>query len=89
MPKKHHSKRLVGNQWLPDPIYDALNEVIKLCGLQGESGTEDFYYMLRDILEDVDGEIEKSHKDGLCLDMCSVISYELAKRCQEQVKKLN
>ncbi len=70
-------------------MYDALNAVIKLCGLKGESGTEEFYYTLRDILEKLDGEIEASHKDGLCLDMCAAISYELAKYANEQVHKLN
>ena len=89
MSKKKPAKRLVGKQWLPDPMYDALDEVIKLCGLQGESGTEEFYYMLRDILEDLDGTIEKSHEDGLCYDMCAAISHELAKRSNEQIKKLN
>jgi len=89
MPKKKPAKRLVGNQWLPDPLYDALNQVIKLCGLQGESGTEEFYYMLRDILEDLDGTIEQSHDEGLCYDMCAAIAGELAKRCQDQIKKLN
>ncbi len=89
MPKKKPSKILKGKQWIPDPMYDALDEVIKLCGLQGESGTEEFYYMLRDILEDLDGTIEKSHEEGLCYDMCAAISGELSKRVNEQVNKLN
>ena len=62
MPKKKSSKILAGKQWLPDPMYDALNQVIKLCGLQGESGTEEFYYMLRDILEDLDGTTIVEHR---------------------------
>ncbi len=89
MPKKKPSKVLVGKQWIPDPMYDALNEVIKLCGLQGESGTEEFYYMLREILDELDGTIEASHKDGLCYDMCAAISRKLSEHVNEQVNKLN
>jgi len=84
MPAKHPPVFKFGSQRLPDPIYAAVNNLIKVCGFgPGESGTEEFYYALRDVIYDLEGTIEESHKEGLCYDMCAAIAGELAKRIQQ------
>jgi len=51
-------------------IETAVHNLIEACGFdKSESATEAFYFMLRDAMDNLAGEIEKSHANGLCLDI--------------------
>ena len=59
----------------PDAIHIAVENLLKACGCgKGESGTEEFYYLLQEAVDELDGTIEKSHEEGLCYDMASALS---------------
>lgn len=42
-----------------------------------ESASENFLYVLHDAVHQVMGEIEDSHKDGLCYDATHALAYTL------------
>lgn len=75
---------------LPDPIYDAVEKLIRACGFdRSESATEDFYYMLRDVIDGLDGTIEASHEEGLCYNMAAAIAGALTARVNAQINTKN
>src|SRR5215469_11723292 len=50
-------------------VFAKLDELIALIGLDGsESATEVFVYRLLEGASDADTAIERSHREGLCLD---------------------
>lgn len=60
-------------------IDKAVENLVAACGFnKSESASESFYYLLKDAIDNVAGEIEKSHAEGLCLDMTHVLASEIA-----------
>jgi hypothetical protein len=59
-------------------INKALNALMKACGLSGESGTEELYEILFDVIHDYDRKVretvEQSHADGLCYDVNALLA---------------
>jgi hypothetical protein len=59
-------------------IYDALNALMRACGLSGESGTEQLYGLLSGIILEYDEQIRRtirdSHDEGLCLDVNALLA---------------
>lgn len=79
-----------GPQAFPTRINEAVNNLISTCGFdRSESSTEIFYYMLYGVLKSLRGTIEKSHKEGLCIDMAAAISWELSERIREEIAPNN
>ncbi len=65
----------------PEIFRDALDHLYHLCGgNNSESDTEAFHLTLLDVLKDAELQRKQSHRDGLCLDMISVIAFELQER---------
>lgn len=63
----------------PTRIDKAVENLVSACGFdKSESASEAFYYMLKDAVENLAGEIEKSHAEGLCMDMTHCLASELA-----------
>lgn len=62
-----------------DPIYVAVDNLCKACGFdnQGESGTERFYHLLSEAVDQSGDELDESHEEGLCLDMVSALASNL------------
>jgi len=59
-------------------IEKAVDNLIAACGYdKSELATESFYYLLRDAVDNLAGEIEQSHAEGLCLDMATSLAQEL------------
>ncbi len=61
----------------------ALDSLLKACGLQGESGTEQLYYWLLRACDELQGTIEESHAEGLCYNMNAALSDKLAEYMRE------
>jgi hypothetical protein len=63
-------------------VFEALNMLMKACGLSDESDTEELYEILSDIIFETDREIRKtvkqSHKDGLCYDVNALLAGSIA-----------
>lgn len=77
-------------QVFPVLINEAVNNLIRTCGFdRSESSTEIFYYMLSDVVRSLKGTIEKSHKQGLCIDMAAAISWELSERIRDDIAPNN
>lgn len=71
-------------------IYAALGDLIKACGYdRSESATEDFYYLLCEAVDELDGTIEESHKEGLCYDMHSALDCTLQDILEKRSGMLN
>ena len=70
---------LVFSMYTRSPQIDkAVENLVTACGFDNsESASEAFYYMLRDAVNNLAGEIEKSHAEGLCLDMTHSLASEL------------
>jgi hypothetical protein len=84
MPVKHLPHDIFKPQ--PEPVFrrereifrNALNTIYHLCGgNNSESDTEYFHIVLTTILWAAEKERKQSHRDGLCLDMISVIASKL------------
>jgi hypothetical protein len=59
----------------------ALNDLMKACGLTGESDTETFLHVLSDAVDDVDWDIvERTHAEGLCALLAEQIQAQLTAR---------
>ena len=60
-------------------IYHALNDLMKACGLSGESGTEILAAALREATSDPDmwETLKDSHREGLCYDMNQLLAEAL------------
>jgi hypothetical protein len=62
----------------------AVENLMKSCGdFKGESGTEEFYHLLKQAVKNVNNDLKRSHRDGLCLDMVHALSSELSKLLDE------
>lgn len=86
MPKK--SSKPIGT-YRPDAIDIAVSNLINACGFKGESGTDEFYYLLQEAIDSLDGTIEKSHEEGLCYDMSSAIAHAIKDILNKQSGLLN
>jgi hypothetical protein len=60
-----------------EQVRDALQTIMKLYGLQGESGTETLYGLLDRAMNTVFDKLQESHEDGLCYDCNTALAYEL------------
>jgi hypothetical protein len=53
-------------------VVAALDAMMKACGLRGESGSEDLFWILLEAMQNVADDkwdtVEQSHKEGLCYD---------------------
>jgi hypothetical protein len=59
----------------PDAIDIAVENLVTACGFnKSESASEDFYYLLQEAVDELDGTIEQSHEEGLCYDMTHALS---------------
>lgn len=68
-------------------INNALDTLMKACGFQGESGTEELFDALSVAMENVQNEwhvVEQSHKDGLCYDVNHMLARALVKELSER-----
>jgi len=59
------------------PVEKALQQLLEACNLQGESGTEELFYMLQRATIETEHEIEESHSEGLCIDMTMILAEAL------------
>ncbi len=61
-----------------DALDKAVENLATACGFdKSESASEAFYELLREAVNNLDGVIEQSHKEGLCYDMTHALSCEL------------
>lgn len=61
-----------------DILDKAVENLVDACGFdRSESASEAFYYLLKQAVENLDGSIEESHEEGLCMDMTHCLSGEL------------
>jgi HNH endonuclease len=73
-------------------IRAALDQLMKACGEAGESGTEWLYQTLSEITQNINWirialDIEKSHRDGLCLDVSLDMAGMLSRFASENINK--
>lgn len=66
------------------PIDLALADLLKACGLAGESGTEQLYLWLAHACDELIDVIPESHAEGLCYDMNAALSGKLAEYIEEE-----
>lgn len=58
-----------------EAIRTAINQLMKACGLSGESGTEELFLILENAVAAVDwGIVEESHEEGLCFDVSCLLA---------------
>lgn len=53
---------------------DAFDLLMDAFELKGESGTEQLYYFLRNMVDELEGTIEESHQEGLCYNMAAAMA---------------
>jgi hypothetical protein len=68
-------------------IYNALNNLMAACGLNGESGTEILASALRDSLDDMElwAIVKDSHREGLFYDVNHLLAEALDRRISEEL----
>jgi hypothetical protein len=65
-----------------EKVYRSLDLLMEACNLEGESGTEVLFDILYQAVQSVDRQwhvIERSHKDGLCYDVNTMLTEEILK----------
>ena len=63
----------------PTSIDKAVENLVAACGFdKSEMDSEMFYYLLRDAVNNLAGKIEKSHAEGLAMDMTHSLASEIA-----------
>lgn len=61
-----------------DELDKAVENLATACGFdKSESASEAFYDLLKQAVDNLDGLVELSHNDGLCMDMTHALSREL------------
>lgn len=74
----------------PDEIDRAVENLVAACGFnQSESASEEFYGLLKEAVEKLDGTIETSHEEGLCYDMTHAIYGTLREILEKRTGLLN
>lgn len=70
----------VSQAWTPlhKAIDRPLNDLMKACDYHGESGTEEFFWVLADavarVKKDWDAVVGQSHRNGLCYDVNALLT---------------
>ncbi len=54
-----------------DHVMDMLMDAY---GFKSESDTERLYYLIRDMVDELEGTIEASHEEGLCYNMTAAMA---------------
>lgn len=53
---------------------EAFDIFMDAFGFKSESDTEQLYYLIRDMVDELEGTIEASHQEGLCYNMTAAMA---------------